>query len=101
MKDRWIDVLKRAGHASTSVPLHAYFKKRIPLEGVGHQNGTCRMGHDPASSVLDPNCKAHALDNLYVVDASCFPSASAVNPSLTIVANSIRIAAHILTERLR
>jgi choline dehydrogenase-like flavoprotein len=100
LKDRWIDVLKRAGHATTSVPLHAYFKKRIPLEGVGHQNGTCRMGHDPTSSVLDPNCKAHSLDNLYVVDASCFPSASAVNPSLTIVANSIRIATHILTERL-
>ena len=58
------------------------------------------MGHDPASSVLDANCKAHSLDNLYVVDAGCFPSASAVNPSLTIVANSIRIATHILAERL-
>ena len=80
------DVLKKAGHATTSVPLHAYFKKRIPLEGVGHQNGTCRMGTDPATSVLDPHCKAHDLDNLYVVDASCFVSASAVNPSLTIIA---------------
>jgi choline dehydrogenase-like flavoprotein len=80
LKDRWVDVLKRAGHATTSVPLHAYFKKRIPLEGVGHQNGTCRMGGDPATSVLDPHCKAHDLDNLYVVDASCFVSSSAVNP---------------------
>ena len=44
LKDRWVDILKRAGHAATSVPLHAYFKKRIPIEGVGHQNGTCRMG---------------------------------------------------------
>lgn len=100
LKDRWVDVLKRAGHASTSVPLHAYFKKRIPLEGVGHQNGTCRMGHDPKTSVLDPNCKAHDLDNLYVVDASCFVSASAVNPSLTIIANAIRVAGHLLGERL-
>ena len=100
LKDRWLDVLKKAGHADTSIPLHAYFKKRIPLEGVGHQNGTCRMGADPATSVLDPNCKAHQLDNLYVVDASCFVSASAVNPSLTIIANSIRVAAHILAERL-
>ena len=101
LKDRWVDVLKRVGHATTSVPLHAYFKKRIPIEGVGHQNGTCRMGNDPATSVLDPHCKAHDLDNLYVVDASCFVSASAVNPSLTIIANAMRIADHLLAERLR
>jgi choline dehydrogenase-like flavoprotein len=101
LKDRWVDVLKRAGHATTSVPLHAYFKKRIPLEGVGHQNGTCRMGTDPATSVLDPHCKAHDLDNLYVVDASCFVSASAVNPSLTIIANAIRVSDHLLEERLK
>jgi choline dehydrogenase-like flavoprotein len=101
LKDRWVDVLKKAGHATTSVPLHAYFKKRIPLEGVGHQNGTCRMGEDPATSVLDPHCKAHYLDNLYVVDASCFVSASAVNPSLTIVANAIRVADHLLADRLK
>jgi choline dehydrogenase-like flavoprotein len=101
LKDRWVDVLKRAGHASTSVPLHAYFKKRIPIEGVGHQNGTCRMGADPATSVLDAHCKAHDLDNLYVVDASCFVSASAVNPSLTIIANAIRVADHLLGERLK
>jgi choline dehydrogenase-like flavoprotein len=101
LKDRWVDILKKAGHASTSVPLHAYFKKRIPLEGVGHQNGTCRMGNDPTTSVLDPHCKTHDLDNLYVVDASCFVSASAVNPSLTIIANAIRIADHLLAERLK
>jgi choline dehydrogenase-like flavoprotein len=101
LKERWVDVLKKAGHATTSVPLHAYFKKRIPLEGVGHQNGTCRMGTDPATSVLNPHCKAHDLDNLYVVDASCFVSASAVNPSLTIIANAIRVAEHLLAERLK
>jgi choline dehydrogenase-like flavoprotein len=101
LKDRWVDTLKKAGHATTTLPLHAYFKKRIPLEGVGHQNGTCRMGPDPATSVLDPHCKAHDLDNLYVVDASCFVSASAVNPSLTIIANAIRIADHLLAERLK
>jgi choline dehydrogenase-like flavoprotein len=100
LKDRWIDMLKKAGHASASIPLHAYFKKRIPIEGVGHQNGTCRMGTDPATSVLDPHCKAHDLDNLYVVDASCFVSASAVNPSLTVIANAIRIADQLIGERL-
>jgi choline dehydrogenase-like flavoprotein len=101
LKDRWVDVLKKAGHAATSIPMHAYFKKRIPIEGVGHQNGTCRMGHDPKTSVLDPFCKAHDLDNLYVVDASCFASASAVNPSLTIIANAIRVSDHLLAERLK
>jgi choline dehydrogenase-like flavoprotein len=100
LRERWIDVLKKAGHAAMTVPLHAYFKKRIPLEGVGHQNGTCRMGDDPATSVLDAHCKAHDLDNLYVVDAACFVSASAVNPSLTIIANAIRISDHLLAERL-
>ena len=101
LRERWIDTLKKAGHATSTVPLHAYFKKRIPLEGVGHQNGTCRMGTDSASSVLDAHCKAHDLDNLYVADASCFVSASAVNPSLTIIANAIRVADHLLAERLR
>jgi choline dehydrogenase-like flavoprotein len=101
LKNRWVDVLNRAGHATSSVPLHAYFKKRIPIEGVGHQNGTCRMGSDPAASVLDSHCKAHDLDNLYVVDASFFVSASAVNPSLTIIANAIRVADHLLAERLK
>ena len=100
LKDRWVETLKTAGHAATSVPLHAYFKKRIPLEGVGHQNGTCRMGADPAGSVIDPQCKAHQLDNLYLADASVFASASAVNPSLTIIANSLRVAKHILDNRL-
>jgi choline dehydrogenase-like flavoprotein len=100
LKDRWVDTLKKAGHADTQMPLHAYFKKRIPLEGVGHQNGTVRMGADPANSVLDPTCKAHQLDNLYVVDASCFVSASAVNPSLTVIANSLRVARHVLETRL-
>lgn len=101
LKDRWVDVLKKAGHATTHVPLHAYFKKRIPLEGVGHQNGTCRMGTNPETSVLDVHCKTHNLDNLYVVDASCFVSASAVNPSLTIIANAIRVSDHLLQERLK
>ena len=101
LKDRWVEVLKKSGHATTSVPLHAYFKKRIPIEGVGHQNGTCRMGTDPKTSVLDVNCKTHDLENLYVVDASFFVSASAVNPSLTIIANAIRVADHLLAERLR
>lgn len=100
LKDRWIDVLKRAGHAESSMNMHAYFKKRIPLEGVGHQNGTCRFGVDPKQSVLDINCRTHDIDNLYVVDASFFPSCGAVNPSLTVIANALRVGDHLL-ERLK
>jgi choline dehydrogenase-like flavoprotein len=74
--------------------------QRIPLAGVAHQNGTIRFGTDPRSSALDPNCKAHELDNLYVVDASFFPSSGAVNPALTIMANALRVGDHLI-ERLR
>lgn len=58
----------------------------------GHVCGTCRFGDDPATSVLDRNNRAHGLANLYVVDASFFPSSGGTNPSLTIAANSLRVA---------
>ena len=77
-----------------------FLGQRIPLAGVAHQNGTVRFGRDPQTSALDPNCKAHELDNLYVVDASFFPSSAAVNPALTIMANALRVGDHLL-ERLR
>jgi choline dehydrogenase-like flavoprotein len=99
LKDKWIDTLKEAGHADHWMHLRAYFKKRIPLEGVGHQNGTCRFGTDPKQSVLDTNCRTHDVDNLYVVDGSFFASSGAVNPSLTIIANALRVGDHLL-ERL-
>lgn len=77
-----------------------YVGQRIPLAGVAHQNGTVRFGRDPRTSALDVNCKAHDLDNLYVVDASFFCSSGAVNPALTIMANALRVGDHLL-ERLR
>jgi choline dehydrogenase-like flavoprotein len=73
--------------------------QQIPLAGVAHQNGTIRFGRDPKTSALDVNCKAHDLDNLYVVDGSFFASSAAVNPALTIMANALRVGDHIL-ERL-
>ena len=76
-----------------------YMHMDISVAGVAHQAGTCRFGTDPATSVLDANCKAHELDNLYVVDTSFFPSIGAVNPALTAMANAIRVGEH-LTERL-
>jgi choline dehydrogenase-like flavoprotein len=72
-----------------------YLGKDIPLGGTAHQAGTARFGLDPASSVLDLNCKVHDLDNLYLVDASFFPSIGAVNPTLTIIANALRVAEQI------
>jgi choline dehydrogenase-like flavoprotein len=72
-----------------------FLGQRIPLAGVAHQNGTIRFGRDPTTSALDLNCKAHDLDNLYVVDGSFFPSSGAVNPALTIMANALRVADHL------
>lgn len=78
------------------IPLQAYIPGRIPLAGVAHQNGTLRFGEDPATSVLDLDCRTHEIDNLYVVDGSFFPSSSAVNPALTIMANALRVGDHLL-----
>ncbi len=76
-----------------------YMKNEIEVGGVAHQAGTVRFGSDPQSSVLDTNCKAHELDNLYVVDTSFYPSIGAVNPALTAMANALRVGDHLL-ERL-
>jgi choline dehydrogenase-like flavoprotein len=80
------------------VPRHLFVGNRIPLAGVAHQNGTIRFGRDPKSSVLDFNCRAHDVDNLYVVDGSFFPSSGAVNPALTIMANALRVGDHLATR---
>jgi choline dehydrogenase-like flavoprotein len=77
-----------------------FLGQRIPLAGVAHQNGTIRFGDDPTTSALDRNCKAHELDNLYVVDGSFFCSSGAVNPALTIMANALRVGDHLL-DRVR
>jgi choline dehydrogenase-like flavoprotein len=83
-------------HPDHLINRFAYMKSYIPIAGVAHQAGTCRFGTDPATSVLDVNCKAHDLDNLYVVDTSFFPSIGAVNPALTAMANAIRVGDHLL-----
>jgi choline dehydrogenase-like flavoprotein len=76
-----------------------YLGKDILIGGTAHQAGTARFGVDPATSVLDLDCKAHQINNLYLVDASFFPSIGAVNPTLTIIANALRVADKI-AERL-
>jgi choline dehydrogenase-like flavoprotein len=94
-------ILNHAGLAQHHVlDKNFYLSMDIPVAGVAHQAGTCRFGADPATSVLDATCKAHELDNLYVVDTSFFPSIGAVNPALTAMANALRVGEH-LAQRLR
>jgi choline dehydrogenase-like flavoprotein len=85
-------ILNKAGEQHVFMERSLYLGKNIPLNGTAHQAGTCRFGTDPKTSVLDLDCKAHELDNLYVTDASFFPSIGAVNPTLTIIANALRVA---------
>jgi choline dehydrogenase-like flavoprotein len=94
------DLLAHCGmHPDHLIPRNAYLKTDIPVAGVAHQAGTCRFGSDPQTSVLNTDCRAHELDNLYVVDTSFFPSIGAVNPALTAMANALRVGDHLL-ERL-
>ena len=92
LRATWRGVLHRTGFPFV-------FYQRMDISGVAHQAGTLRFGSDPATSVLDPNCRSHDLDNLYVADASFMPSISAVNPSLTVMANALRVA-DIVRQRL-
>ena len=101
---RLLEKLKKLTHDIGTdfvvMPKHGFLSQRIPLAGVAHQVGTARFGKDAKTSVLDLNCKAHDVDNLYVVDGSFFPSSSAVNPALTIIANALRVGEHI-AQRLK
>ena len=96
---KWKSLLGRLGFREHLIPRQLYLSKRIPIAGTAHQAGTIRFGPDPRTSALDLFCKAHDLDNLYVVDASFFPSIGAVNPALTVMANALRVGDHLL-ERL-
>ncbi len=97
---RWTEVLKSIDCGDRFLPCSFYFRKKIPLQGVAHQCGTCRYGEDSQTSVLDINCRTHDVDNLYVVDGSFFPASAAVNPTLTIIANALRVGDHLI-DRLR
>jgi choline dehydrogenase-like flavoprotein len=106
LEQRWIEILQAIECGQAIMPNCSYFVKggktyftgKLPLDGVGHQVGTCKFGEDPKTSVLDLNCRTHDLDNLYIVDGSFFCSSGAVNPTLTIIANALRVGDH-LAER--
>jgi choline dehydrogenase-like flavoprotein len=102
--DRLVKALDESldGFADTRHPIsqhHFQLSSLLPLYGTAHQLGTVKFGKDPRSSVLDPWCKTHELDNLYVTDTSFFVTSSAVNPTLTTVANALRVGDHLI-ERL-
>jgi choline dehydrogenase-like flavoprotein len=92
------DLVGQLGCHHRSIPRWSVLGEQIPLAGIAHNCGTVRFGTDPGSSALDVNCKAHDVDNLYVVDTSFFPSSSAVNPSLTAIANALRIGDHLIAR---
>ena len=92
-KLKWI--LEHAGCEKHLLPNNFYLGKKIPIAGTAHQCGTIRFGDDPKKSVLDTMCKSHEIENLYVVDGSFFPSSSAVNPALTIMAMALRVGEHL------
>jgi len=96
LTQRLKDMLNEIHCHNHLIPCSLYLGKKIPLAGTAHQCGTLRFGHDPQTSVLDVNCRAHELDNLYVVDGSFFASSTAVNPALTIMANALRVGDHLL-----
>ena len=81
-------MMKRAGYPILLV-------QTMGIETNSHQCGTARFGTDPAASVLNPYCRSHDIENLYVVDSSFFPSSAASNPALTIAAQALRVAEHL------
>jgi choline dehydrogenase-like flavoprotein len=91
--------LKELGMVEMTFVRSLYLHKAFDAAATAHQAGTARFGTDRATSVLDTNCKAHDTDNLYVVDGSFMPSIGAVNPTLTIIANALRVGDQI-AERL-
>lgn len=98
---RWLDVLKAVEAAEPSAfNRSAHPRSDMPVQVVAHQCGTCRFGEDPATSVLDLNCRAHEVDNLYVVDSSFMPSSASVSPGLTVIANALRVGDHLI-QRLQ
>jgi choline dehydrogenase-like flavoprotein len=99
MRKKFDSMLADLGFHEKSHQRGVYLHEGMNIAATAHQAGTIRFGADPETSVLDFNCKAHELDNLYVVDSSFFVSIGAVNPTLTIIANALRVGEHLL-ERL-
>jgi choline dehydrogenase-like flavoprotein len=98
MRRKFDSMLADLGFHKRSHERGVYLHEGMDIAATAHQAGTARFGTDPTSSVLDLNCKAHDLDNLYLVDSSFFVSIGAVNPTLTIIANALRVGEHLLSR---
>ncbi|MYI40832.1 MAG: GMC family oxidoreductase, partial [Chloroflexi bacterium] len=94
------ELARRAARMMRATGYPLVFTQTLGIETNSHQCGTARFGDEPATSVLDSFCKAHELDNLYVVDSSFFPSSTAMNPALTICAQALRVADHLMGKEL-
>ncbi|MEO0706104.1 MAG: GMC family oxidoreductase [Cyanobacteria bacterium J06649_5] len=96
---RWMGILKELENSTIGLrSSNVYPRGESPTQVVGYQCGTARMGTDPATSVLDTNCRTHEIHNLYVVDSSFFPSCASVSPALTVMANALRIGAYLKAQ---
>jgi choline dehydrogenase-like flavoprotein len=87
------ELVRRTGRALRRAGYPFIFTQQLGVEATSHQCGTARMGTDPATSVVDPGCRTHEVENLWIVDSSVFPSSAAVNPGLTIAATALRVVA--------
>jgi choline dehydrogenase-like flavoprotein len=85
-------LLGRPKRLLRSVGYDAFLTQRFDISMNSHQCGTVVAGRDPATSVLDPWCKAHDLENLWVIDGGFFPSSAAMDPALAIAAQALRVA---------
>jgi len=88
----------RAKKAAGAKKAYRVYINRI-TGNCSHQHGTTRMGNDPKTSVLNKWCQAHEVNNLYAIDGSSFPTATGINPTLTIMANAARVADHLIQQR--
>ena len=98
LKEELEKALKSSEKFDSFLSKGIYFSKGMDIASPAHQNGTTRMGTDPLTSVVDPFCKAHDLDNLYIVDGGFFVSSGAVNPALTIIAMALRVGEHLKSK---
>ena len=101
LKSKLKEIFVKLGELDTDYKDVKWGGYDLDVSGMSHQNGTLRFGNEPKTSVLDLNCKTHDLENVYVVDASFFPSCGAFNPALTIAANALRVGDHLLNNVLK
>jgi choline dehydrogenase-like flavoprotein len=100
LKDKLKNIFDKLGNLDADYKDVKWGGYDLDISGMSHQNGTLRFGKNSKTSVLDLNCKTHDLENVYVVDASFFPSCGAFNPALTIAANALRVGDHIIKNVL-